>query len=400
MLPLIAELAENRLDIDRLPATTIEGLYVHIPFCRHKCHYCDFYSIVGQPADRIARFVDLLLTEARLWANVRQLHTGLRTIFFGGGTPSLLPLEDMRRLIVGLRGVFDFAAVDEFTIEVNPATTSLDYLTMLRSLGVTRISMGAQSFDRADLSMLERHHDPEDVPRSIELCRQAGFDRVNVDLIYAVPGQSLESWESTLARTLSLNTEHVSCYALTYEPNTPMTVKRDLGTITPTDESLELEMFRHTHKRLSEHGVERYEVSNFARPGEACRHNLIYWRGGSYLGLGPSAASHVSGVRFRNLPRLGDWEQTVSRNTLHAADVETLSNERRAGERVFLGLRLVEGVDLESIRQEFGIDLMSKHARTIDTFSRSGLIEFDGSRLRLTERGFELADGVCAEFVD
>src|SRR5665213_1255045 len=238
---------EPRLDFTQLPAAPAEGLYAHIPFCAHKCHYCDFYSITRQSSDRMERFVDLILSEADQWTRSRSADDlKPATVFFGGGTPSLLPLASMKRLIAGLHARFDLSAVNEWTVEVNPATADADYLAMLREAGVDRLSFGAQSFDRAELATLERHHNPGDVPRSVELARGAGFSRLNLDLIFAIPGQSLESWAASLARTMSLGTTHLSCYALTYEPNTPMAVKKRLGKILAVDEELELEMLRYT----------------------------------------------------------------------------------------------------------------------------------------------------------
>jgi oxygen-independent coproporphyrinogen-3 oxidase len=292
----------------------------------------------------MSRFVDLVLREADLWSEYG--HIRPRTIFFGGGTPSLLPLTDMQRLLQGLKDRFDLSAVEEFTIEVNPATASEDYCRMLRQSAVDRLSFGAQSFNRRELALLERHHDPDDVPRSIDLSRRAGFKRLNLDLIYAIPGQSLESWSQSLDQTLALNLPHISCYNLTYEPNTPIAVKRRLGQLVPTEESLELEMFRHTRLRLAARGLAAYEISNYSTEHEECQHNLVYWTGGNYLGLGPSAASHIEGHRWRNRPHLGDWEQAVESQNLPATDNETLSPARRAGELAMLLLRLVARVKL------------------------------------------------------
>ena len=210
-----------------------------------------------------------------------------RTIFFGGGTPSLLPVEQMRRLILGLRDRFDLSRVDEWTVEANPATVSAEYCAMLRAAGVNRISFGAQSFDRIELKQLERHHDPEDVPRSLELARAAGFERLNLDLIYAIPGQTLSSWEKSLDAALALGTSHLSCYGLTYEPNTAITVRKRLGQFSAAEESVELSMLRYARMRLAAAKMQAYEISNYARDGEECRHNLVYWLGENYVGLGP-----------------------------------------------------------------------------------------------------------------
>jgi oxygen-independent coproporphyrinogen-3 oxidase len=392
--------ADSPLDLATLPAATVRGLYVHIPFCFHKCHYCDFYSITRQTPQRMARFVDLLLAEADLWAGagggpvVRP-----QTIFLGGGTPSLLPLDEMRRLIGGLRERFDFSDVSEFTGEVNPATASSEYCAMLRANGVDRLSFGAQSFDASELQTLERHHNPDDVPRSLALARAAGFERLNLDLIYAIPGQSLASWFASLDSAIALRTTHLSCYGLTYEPNTPMAVRKRLGHFRAADESLELDMLHHTRDRLARAGLAPYEISNYAAPGQECRHNLLYWTGGSYAGLGPSAASHVDGHRFRNRPHLGEWERAVESARLPAIEYEVLAPKRRAAELVMLMLRLSRPIEFDGYAARTGFDARDAFAGPIDRLARAGLLRVDRAGFALTERGIDVADAVASEFL-
>ena len=384
-----------------MPLDPVEALYVHVPFCFHKCHYCDFYSITRQTPERMDHFVDLLLLEAEQWTSDRPPDSlRPRTIFFGGGTPSLLPRDSMRRLLVGLRERFDVSRVEEWTIEVNPATANEDYCRMLRDLGVDRLSFGAQSFRPNELAALERHHDPEDVPRSVEMARQAGFTRLNVDLIYAVPGQDLGSWSYSLEKAVALGTEHLSCYALTYEPNTPMGVKHRLGAIKGVEDSVELEMLHHTRGRLIAEGLPPYEISNYSRPGRECRHNLVYWTGGNYLGLGPSAASHLSGWRWRNRPHLGEWEQAIAAGSVPGLDIEQLTPLQRAGELAMLMLRLSRGIGFAEFRDRTGCSAQELFAEPIDRLLPLGMIRIDPDALRLTEVGLNVADAVSAEFLD
>ena len=326
-------------------------------------------------------------------------HAAPRTVFFGGGTPTLLPLPHMRRLIDGLRTVFDFTARDEWTVEANPATVTADYCRMLRDAGVTRLSFGAQSFDRGELAILERHHEPADVGRSLDLARDAGFTRLNVDLIYAIPGQTLESWAASLEAAVALGPPHISCYGLTYEPNTAMAVRKRLGQFKGAEEGLELEMLRHARRRLAGAGMPAYEVSNYAAPGEACRHNLLYWTGGDYVGLGPSAASHVQGWRWKNRPHLGEWESAVEAGGLPATDVERLPPRRRAGELAMLLLRLSRGLVYEEFATQTNLDATRLFADPIARFTRVGLLEEDGNGVRLTDSGLAVADAVAAEFL-
>jgi oxygen-independent coproporphyrinogen III oxidase len=381
-----------------LPRVQVESLYVHIPFCFHKCHYCDFYSITRQTPARMQRFVDLTLREAQMWSDGA---TTLRprTVFFGGGTPTLLPIEQMRRLIEGLRARVDLSDVDEWTVEANPATVTAEYVVMLRELGVNRMSFGAQSFNRDELKQLERHHDPDDVPRSLELAREAGFERRNVDLIFAIAGQSMESWKCSLESAIALRTTHLSCYGLTYEPNTPIAVKRRLGVLKAAEESLELEMLSYTRQRLSEVGMPAYEISNFAAPGEECRHNLVYWTGGSYIALGPSGSSHVEGWRWKNRPHLGEWEQSIEASVLPAMDVEQLSPRRRAGELAMLLLRLTRGLNFSDFAAQTNFDARQLWSDEIERFTRVGLLEADEAGFRLTERGLPVADALASEFL-
>jgi oxygen-independent coproporphyrinogen-3 oxidase len=426
VLTVLPSSSPTTLDPSLLPPTQVEALYVHVPFCFHKCHYCDFYSITHQSPERMERFVDLILGEAEAWTpppvTVRP-----RTIFFGGGTPTLLPIAAMSRLLAGLRERFDFSGVEEWTIEANPATVTPEYCRMLRAVGVDRLSFGAQSFDPRELKTLERHHDPDDVPRSVAIARDAGFARLNLDLIFAIPGQDLSSWSDSLERAIALETPHVSAYGLTFEPNTPIAVKRRLGIMHPVEESLELDMLRHTRARLAAVGRPPYEVSNFATPGEECRHNLVYWTGGNYIGLGPSAASHVQGWRWRNRPHLGEWERGVERTwgvgsresgveegrlrpllptphspppALPAIDVEHLTPLRRAGELAMLLLRLTRGLDYADFAARTGYDARALWADPIDRFTRAGLLDCDGRGFRLSERGLAVADALAAEFVD
>lgn len=376
----------------------VDGLYVHVPFCFHKCHYCDFYSITRQTPERMARFVDLLLAEAAAWQHRRPElapPATLRTVFFGGGTPSLLPAPEMSRLIAGLRDRLDFSAVSEFTIECNPATVDLPYLQQLRAAGVDRLSFGAQSFNHADLVALERHHDPDDVPRSLELARTAGFSRLSLDLIYGVPGQTLDTWDHSLRQGLACNTTHLSAYLLTYEPNTPITVRKRLGQLVAAEESLELDMLDHTHATLTAHGLPPYEVSNFAQPGQACAHNLMYWHGGSYLGLGPSAASHVHGWRWKNRSHLGEWERSIDADTLPIAEGEFLAPPRRQAERAYLGARTTAGVTW----QHLGPNSRERFEPVLRRLVTAGLVLLDDTGFRLTHAGIRVSDGIGSELL-
>ncbi len=388
------------------------SLYIHVPFCFHKCHYCDFYSFVDTQ-DRQAPFVGSLLVELASLAP----HAGsIETIFVGGGTPSLLRVDLWQRLLEELPGLFDLSRLVEFTVECNPETVTPDLMTTLAQGGVTRVSMGAQSFDERHLKTLERWHDPASVQRALALAADAGIQRRSIDLIYAIPGQSLDEWRRDLeiAATLAPGVGHLSCYALTYEPNTAMTKRLSLGHFARTDEDLEADMFEVTVSALRDAGFERYEVSNFARTesgGGECLHNLAYWRQRSWLAAGPSASAHLrladpraGGWRWKNLPRLTDWMEGVNANRglPPVVDLEAPDPARALAERVMTGLRLAEGLDVAALRS----DLTHVTPGRNDAFDcavvaevTTGALREHAGRLTLTDRGFLFADGIASRLM-
>jgi oxygen-independent coproporphyrinogen-3 oxidase len=329
----------------------VRSLYLHVPFCFHKCHYCDFYSLVDT-RDRQAAFTDRLIAELHALAPFAA-GAPLRTIFVGGGTPSLLAVEHWRRLLTTLDERFDLSDIrrglGEFTVECNPETVSPELMATLRSGGVDRVSVGAQSFNPAHLKTLERWHDPANVPKAIELAKAAGIPRQSMDLIFGIPGQTLADWESDLTTALSIGTEHLSCYNLTYEPNTAMTKRLELGHFIPAEEEVEVEMFHATLRHVRAAGMDRYEVSNFAKPGCESQHNLAYWRQEEWLAAGPSASGHVrladGGWRWKNVPRLDDYLAETANGLPPAIDVEPPDATRALVEKIMTGVRLAEGLD-------------------------------------------------------
>lgn len=381
------------------------SLYVHVPFCFHKCHYCDFYSVVDTH-ERFPAFVERLSQELRFVAE----HAGpLRTIFVGGGTPTLLGAELWERLLGVMRGAFVFGEGSgeggiEFTVECNPETATPHLMEVMASGGINRVSIGAQSFDERHLKTLERWHEPASVERALECAAAAGIERRSIDLIYAIPGQTLGEWERDLERALALSIDHVSCYALTYEPNTPMTARLKRGEFEAADEELEAAMFELTVERLGAAGFERYEVSNFARAGGGgpCRHNLVYWRHGEWLGAGPSASAHVAGHRWKNVARVTEWMEGVSRDAGASpiVDHEPPDARRDLAERLMMGIRLAEGLDEQDVlarAASIGCDVAL--ARSVRTQIERGAMERVGARVRLTSGGFLLADGVASSLM-
>ncbi|MFG0329357.1 MAG: radical SAM family heme chaperone HemW [Phycisphaerales bacterium] len=372
------------------------SLYLHIPFCFHKCHYCDFYSIVDR-RDRQAAFTDRLVDE--LSAVGETAGAPLRTIFVGGGTPTLLATDLWRRLLDALNTRFEVDGDTEFTVEANPETVTAELLEILVAGGVNRVSVGAQSFNERHLETLERWHDPASVDRAVALIRAAGVRRLNLDLIFGVPGQTLDEWGDDLERALDLEPEHLSCYSLTYEPNTPMTERLRRGEFEAIDEDLEARLFEWTGARLAAAGFKRYEVSNYARPGEACRHNLAYWRDEEWLALGPSASGHAAGIRWKNAPRLGEYLES-GEGWAPVAEIDDAAPATRLAERLMLGLRLSEGLDASStLRRAAELGVADELSHAINAAATRGHLEATDDRWRLTPAGVLLADRVIAELM-
>jgi oxygen-independent coproporphyrinogen-3 oxidase len=373
----------------------IRHLYVHVPFCAKICPYCAFYVHRGGTALQ-REFVAALRAE---WARAKdEFPLAPDTVYFGGGTPSVLSAELFaelaQELVLRKDGVSSNCRAQnrpprEFTLEVNPATVTPEKAAAWRKAGVNRISLGTQSFDAKQLKLLGRQHRPGDIAETCALLRGHGFDNINIDLMFALPGQGEAEWESTLHAALACGPRHISAYALTYEEDTPFFEKLQQG-VWRRDEELEIAMFERTRAVLGAAGLVDYEISNFARPGFESRHNLGYWRGEDYLGLGPSACSTVSTSRWRNLPDTRAYAERIKRGESVREEREHLDAATRARERIMFGLRMREGV----ARAAFGGQV--KRLRELET---DGLAFEEAGRVRLTPRGQLVADSVAAIFV-
>ena len=390
------------------PEIAAKSLYIHVPFCFHKCHYCDFYSFVDT-RDQQPDFLAALEAELSSIASFATKADPLDTIFIGGGTPTLLALPLWERLLAALHHHNFLSSADpsatELTVECNPETATEELFALLKAAGVNRISIGAQSFNPTMLKTLERWHDPPSVRRALQLARAAGIERASIDLIFAIPGQTLDMWDRDLDQLCAFASEglidHASCYALTYEPNTAMTMRLNRAEFEPIDEDIEAQMYERTVQRLADAGLHRYEVSNFARPASECRHNLAYWRAHDWLAAGPSASAHLAGHRWKNVPRLGDWMLSIHRAAFPLiTDHEPPDPRRALAERIMLGIRITEGLPLEDLRARARAlaaepALESEIARQINL----GFVEITDNHLRLTDPGFLYADGVAADLM-
>lgn len=371
-------------------------LYVHLPFCAAKCHYCDFFSVAAEGQD-VDGTLDAILLEIEARAPEHP-----RTVFLGGGTPSLLDEAQLTRVLGRIEAVTGFrGSAREVTAECNPESLDVAKAARLLELGVQRLSIGFQSLRPETLELFGRVHAVEDSFRAFEAAREAGCEHVNVDLIFASPGQTPEAWLADLERVLALGPDHVSAYNLTFEEETRFRKWLEDGRLQRLDEELELELFLATRETLIRHGYEAYEISNFARNGEPCEHNRNYWRNGPYVGIGPSAASRVGPRRFGNVRALPAYVRHLARGETAEGWSEELEPLARLGETWWLGLRLAEGLSAAEARDrarfpEATPDPAPAVARRL---VEAGLLEVVGERFRLAPAGLPLADAVAREFL-
>ena len=375
-------------------APIITSLYVHVPFCIHRCHYCDFYTVLLEEG-RTAALVDGLIAELNLQRQTQ--HFEIDTVFIGGGTPTALPRDEFDSLLAALSQLLPEREV-EFTVEANPATVDDAMLRTLIAGQVNRISFGAQSFVPGELAMLERAHGPAAIGQSVDKAVEAGIDNVSIDLIYGIPGQTLQSWKQSLASALRLPITHISAYSLTYEPNTPLTTKMRRGLVQKMDESHERELYETTMDYFEDAGFIQYEISNFARDGYYCKHNLAYWKSANWLGIGPSAASHVAGNRFKNIPSLARYLEMIEAGESAAVESERLPDRQRIGEAAMLLLRLNEGIDVTQFNRVYDTDVHELFAEPMAKFSGLGFLVTEGN-VALTRQARFVADTILREFL-
>ena len=372
------------------------SLYVHIPFCAAKCAYCDFASYPGRETDW-GRYFDALLDEIRFWSGPTgfgRLSERYRVIsmFIGGGTPTLVDPERIQAVIEACRGIAPFDGAVEITVEGNPGTLSPDRLAVYRRTGVNRLSLGAQSFDEGLLKSLGRIHTARQIGEAVAMARAAGFGNINLDLMYALPGQTMDQWRATLDAAVALGVEHISAYSLIVEDGTPMAARVASGAaLLPDDDGVNA-MQRAAIARLAGAGYDRYEISNYARPGYACRHNLVYWNRGEYLGLGCAAHSLLGGCRFHNPESLDAY---LSGKRM--LEVTRLTRRDAMEETLMLSTRTVRGLDTAAWTEAFEEPFQMGREAALERLQRGGLIEIGDGFVRLTPRGMEVQNAVVLE---
>ena len=378
------------------------SLYLHIPFCHTRCYYCDFNTYAGMLPLR-EPYVRALLTEIALTGAMAQLPDGkprrARTIFFGGGTPSLLSVEQITRLLDACRTAFAVDEDAEITLEANPGTLSLEQLRGLRAAGINRLSLGGQSFDAELLKTLGRIHSPAEIVQAVEHAREAGFTSINVDFMFGLPGQTMRHWQQTLDQAMALHPEHLSLYSLIVEEGTPFHAWAQEGRITPGDEDLCADMYEYADELLLKHGYVNYEISNWARPGHASRHNLTYWQNLPYLGMGAGAYSFFGGRRFSDVRDPHEYVRLLKAGQRPEAESETVEYTQEMSETAFLALRTAMGLHLPTFEQRFGLPFSQFVGDRLRVVEEAGLLEStldagEGEWLRLSKRGRLLGNEV------
>ena len=372
------------------------GIYVHVPFCRRKCPYCDFYSVTE--TDWLSAYLDALAGEIRLVPGIAGKYD---TVYIGGGTPSLLRPGQIATLIETLFKRFDIAENAEITMEVNPGTVSADELKEYRAAGINRLNIGAQSFNDGGLKFLGRIHSSETAVEIIRQSRAAGYDNIGLDLIYGLPGQTLDAWRRDLYAALTFSPEHLSCYLLTYVPGTPMAEQLNQNQFAPLAEEACGEMFLFTHDLLESRGYQHYEVSNYAvSQDRRSRHNQKYWQNAPYIGLGPGAHTYVDHTRHWNVASVQQYVESIKSGRLSVEESEALTLEQEMIEAVFLGLRCAEGICVESFEARFGIDFHKRFRSVLFRNQEAGYLSFARGCCALTREGLLYADSIAQAFVD
>ncbi|MBS3735023.1 MAG: radical SAM family heme chaperone HemW [Phycisphaerae bacterium] len=376
------------------PRGPADALYVHVPFCAAKCGYCDFYSL-PHDAGRARHYLDALAAELHL--RCRRLRRPLESIYVGGGTPTCLAPEALDELL-GLPGAW-IGPHTEFTVEVNPGTLDDATAAQLVSAGVNRVTVGAQSFEQEELEQLGRSHSATDIARAVTALHRAGMDNVALDLIYGIPRQTPASWRRTLDAALAIDPSHLSVYALSYEPQTPLAAARDAGRVVAMDDETQRDCYDEAIATATAAGLDHYELSNFARPNRTCRHNLTYWLNRPYIGLGPAAASYVDGVRSVNEADLAAYTAALTRGETPPHASERLTGRAAMAEALMLGLRLIEGVGRRRFADRYGTDPLDALPYSIGRHVRCGALALTPDRLRVSPAALFVCDTIFADIL-
>ncbi|MGD0785361.1 MAG: radical SAM family heme chaperone HemW [Sedimentisphaerales bacterium] len=368
-----------------------KSVYIHIPFCKTKCAYCGFYSKSPQEFD-VGKLLDTEIAELKKSAFKKPVNT----LYIGGGNPSCIGQESLcgfLKTVLTLTG-----KVDEFTIEINPADADKNLLIGLKSLGVNRISIGVQSFVQKELDFLGRRYSIERIDQIIKTAKQAGFENISIDLIFAIPGSTLRTWRQNLKKAIETGVTHISAYSLTYEKNTPLEKTMFAGKIKTVTEELDRKMYETAIETLADAGFEHYEISNFAKPGFQCRHNLTYWKNDFYIGIGPAASSYIPNWRTENISDIDKYAEYIENDKNPVSERIKISPVEKASQAAVLGLRLIKGINLTEYKQKTGFDIFELFKDSIEKNLKLKLLQLKNDNLGLTAGALPIADSVLCDF--
>ena len=373
------------------------GLYLHIPYCLHKCGYCDFNSHPENQVESV-HYVEALLKEIKFYSTTLKSYN-VPTVFMGGGTPTILPPSQLKKILDTVRQSFNLTPDCEITIEANPATIKLETLQEIHAAGYNRISIGVQSFDEKELQLLERVHNEEEIHSTVHRARSANFENLSMDLMFALPDQSIEKWQSHLKQATAKNPDHLSTYNLTIEPATAFFKLQEKGKLCLPHEDIQLEMYETTIQVLEDAGYSQYEISNFSKPGMESQHNINYWNNGEYLGVGAGASSYLNGERSKNinLPSIYIREIETKASAIHTR--EHLEPLQAMGETLMLGLRLLKGVSIDVFENRFQVSFQKVYGKVVESLLNQELITLNENRIALSRKGLFLADSVILKFM-
>lgn len=374
------------------------GLYIHVPFCAQKCYYCDFNSYKIKSNEKEDYLINIEKEMEFYKEEFKDKY--FDTVFFGGGTPSILKIDELRKLVNYMFENFNIKKDAEITIECNPGTINKEKLKAIKEMGINRLSIGLQATQNYHLKSIGRIHTYEEFEKNYYDAIDVGLTNINVDLMYALPNQKEEEWKETLDKIIKLNPSHISAYSLILEEGTKLYDMYENNEFNLLDEDTDIDMYEYTINTLKKHGYSQYEISNYAKKGKECKHNIIYWKCDNYLGLGPGASGYINDIRYSNIEDLNEYNNKINQNIKPISEENKLSEKDKIEEFIFMGLRMNEGINLEVFKERFKIDFYELYKEVLDKLLERELIKLDKFNLSLTQKGREISNSVFIEFIN
>ena len=379
------------------------GLYVHIPFCVSKCNYCDFNSYKVDKNSK-ERYIEDLKKEINIYKEEKEKkgneYEEISSVFIGGGTPSILSSEEIKHIFEIIKVNFKIKENAEITMECNPGTLTKEKLITMKNIGINRLSMGLQAVQDHHLKSIGRIHTYEEFEKNYKEAIEVGFNNINIDLMYALPNQKIEEWKESLRKIVGLNPSHISAYSLILEEGTQLYNMYENKEFEMIDEDTDINMYNYTINYLKENGYNQYEISNYAKEGFDCRHNILYWKCDHYIGLGPGAAGYLNNYRYSNVESLQEYHKKLNKNEKPIENIEELSVEDKIQEKIFMGLRMNEGIKFEDFKKQFNIDFKDKYIKQIKELKEKELINESITGVSLTQKGREISNSIFVEFIN